>query len=314
MGKVAVSGYVSMDRMIRIDEPARVGYTSSVTNRNNDRLYVGGCSVNIAAALNRLGVEAVPLIRVGGDYKELGIPEFFREFGMSCQGISVVEHEITSRCYLIQDGQNQHITLFYEGAMKGEYAGTLPERHFENVSLGIMTVGSLRDNREFLDQCLRHGVPLAFGMKGDLKAFPAEFLGEVMAASRLIFVNEQEEQAIEEITGVSPADYLKRGSADAVITTRGQKGSICRYLQDGRRREAEVPAPAVRGEIDTTGAGDAYLAGFIYGYLNRMDWTRCCLAGTAVSYFVLQAPGCCTNLPDEAELKREMRRESEGSV
>ena len=74
-GRILISGYVSMDRMIKIDGAARVGHTSMVTNKTNARLYPGGCPMNIGAALNRLGIQAVPIIRVGSDYRELQIPE-----------------------------------------------------------------------------------------------------------------------------------------------------------------------------------------------------------------------------------------------
>ena len=48
---VLTSGYVSMDHIIKIDTPARVGFTSLVTNKSNAQIFYGGCSVNIAYAL-----------------------------------------------------------------------------------------------------------------------------------------------------------------------------------------------------------------------------------------------------------------------
>lgn len=53
---VLTSGYVSMDHIIKIDTPAKVGFTSLVTNQSNAQIFYGGCSVNIAYALCRLGM------------------------------------------------------------------------------------------------------------------------------------------------------------------------------------------------------------------------------------------------------------------
>ena len=64
---VLTSGYVSMDHIIKIASPAKVGFTSLVTNKSNARIFYGGCSVNIAYALSRLGMVSLPVLRVGGD-------------------------------------------------------------------------------------------------------------------------------------------------------------------------------------------------------------------------------------------------------
>ena len=58
---VLTSGYVSMDHIIKIDTPAKVGFTSLVTNQSNAQIFYGGCSVNIAYALCRLGMCAKPV-------------------------------------------------------------------------------------------------------------------------------------------------------------------------------------------------------------------------------------------------------------
>ncbi|MEG1614248.1 MAG: carbohydrate kinase family protein, partial [Oscillospiraceae bacterium] len=39
-----ISGYVSMDRVVRINTPAKVGFTSIVNNSDNAKIYYGGCS------------------------------------------------------------------------------------------------------------------------------------------------------------------------------------------------------------------------------------------------------------------------------
>ena len=43
--------------------------------------------------------------------------------------------------------------------------------------------------------------------------------------------------------------------------------------------------------VDTTGAGDAFLAGFVSAWLNGFDIPSCAYIGSAQSYSVLQAPG-----------------------
>lgn len=308
-GRILISGYVSMDRMIKIDGAARVGHTSMVTNKTNARLYPGGCPMNIGAALNRLGIQAVPIIRVGSDYRELQIPEFMRDYRIPTDCLCVIEEELTSRCYLIQDQEKNHITLFYDGAMNGRYSQKLPDDWFEGASMGILTVGSLEDNKEFLEACRRHHLPLVFGMKGDARAFPKEFLRQVLTEAELIFVNEEESRMLEESFDCDMDSLIQTQKAKAVIITMGRAGSVCRYRTGQMVERITVPSIPAEGEIDTAGAGDAYLSGFVYGYLQGFDWAMCCRTAAVEAWMVLQEEGCCTNLPDEDRLWSELLKQ-----
>lgn len=300
---VITSGYVSMDHMIKIASPAKVGFTSIVTNKTNSDIYYGGCSVNIAAALCRLGYTAAPVIRVGGDYKKNGFQQFLSQGHIPEDGISVIPEESTSACYLLQDNQNDHITIFYPGAMDGKYAAPLKDSLFEGVKLGVITVASRADNKEFFSQCKKHKVPVVFGMKDDFDAFPTDFLKELLTGSRVIFTNEVERAIIEDICELQDiTELFQIGEASVIVTTLGKDGSICYCkTKDGVKKEQIGICPVDR-VADATGSGDAYIAGFIYGYLKGMEYGECCRLGSVLSYFVLQKEGCCTNLPDEEEL------------
>lgn len=146
---VLTSGYVSMDHIIKIDTPAKVGFTSLVTNQSNAQIFYGGCSVNIAYALCRLGMCAKPVLRVGEIMRATDLKISGRG-NVPLDGITELPEEATSVCYLIQDNHNDHITIFYPGAMDGKYAKPLPDELFEDTKLGVITVASRQDNEEFL--------------------------------------------------------------------------------------------------------------------------------------------------------------------
>ncbi len=297
---VITSGYVSMDHIIRINRPAAVGYTSLIENKTNSKIYYGGCSVNIAYALCRLGLLAMPVIRVGDDYEQTGFRNFLREGGVPEEGVSVVEGENTSCCYLIEDNEGQHITLFYPGAMDGRYAAPLPDEFFASARLGVITVASHADNRLFFDGCIRHGVPVVFGMKADSTAFPEPFLKELLLGSEIIFTNAEERRYIEGLLGLETiAGLLTVGKAKVIITTYGKQGSsYTRLLDDGGIETRCIPVCDCTCVEDTTGSGDGYMAGFLYAYLRGLPMADCCRMGSTLSSFIIEKEGCCTNAPD----------------
>lgn len=295
---ILASGYVSLDRIIKIDSPAKIGHTSLITNKNHAKINFGGCSVNIVSALGKLGAKAMPLIRVGNDYEESGFKRFLEDNGVLLEGLTILENESTSGCYLVEDTQGEHITLFYPGAMDAKYFMPLNDIFFKQTRLAVMTVASKPDNQEFFAKCLKHSVPLVFGMKSDPNAFPEDFLKDILNYSKLIFMNEAEQNFLEVLFGFnSITDLFENEKTEIIITTRGNRGSL--FYQKNRNGfiQGEIPVCKCGPVIDTTGSGDAYMSGFLFGYLHDYPIKTCCMMGSTLASFVVEKEGCCTNLP-----------------
>ena len=54
--------------------------------------------------------------------KVMVLKKFLEEGNVPQDGITQIAEEATSVCYLLQDNNNDHITIFYPGAMDGRYA------------------------------------------------------------------------------------------------------------------------------------------------------------------------------------------------
>ena len=103
-------------------------------------------------------------------------------------------------------------------------------------------------------------------------------------------------------------ELFSLGSAEIIVTTLGKEGSIC-YQRTSQGVVKHRSGICRADEIaDATGSGDAYIAGFLYGYLKGMEPAECCRLGSVLSWFVLQAEGCCTNMPTEEALLEKYRQ------
>jgi sugar/nucleoside kinase (ribokinase family) len=69
--------------------------------------------------------------------------------------------------------------------------------------------------------------------------------------------------------------------------TRSEKGSVIVH-GDERIVQAATPVAEV---VDTTGAGDAYCAGFLYGWVNDQPLAECARIGTFCGATVIQQLG-----------------------
>jgi len=107
------------------------------------------------------------------------------------------------------------------------------------------------------------------------------------------------------MTGISDAraslvEMKARYSSEIVGVTLGARGGLI-YCEGVF---IESPAFAVPGGCrDTTGAGDAFHAGFIYGMLRGEDLETCMKLGNAVAALKCRGLGARTALPTASELK-----------
>ena len=92
----------------------------------------------------------------------------------------------------------------------------------------------------------------------------AEFIELIRSGVDILFANESEIMSLYETQNFdTAADYARRDTKLAVLT-RSAKGSV--ILADGL--SFSIPANKIEKVIDSTGAGDLYAAGFLFGYAN----------------------------------------------
>ena len=101
----------------------------------------------------------------------------------------------------------------------------------------------------------------------------------------LLFANEAEIVSLYEAGSFENAVQQVRGHCEIAALTRSEKGSV--ILADGEAHQVE--AIRIGDLVDTTGAGDLYAAGFLYGYTQGRDLPTCgrlasLAAGEAVSH------------------------------
>ena len=109
----------------------------------------------------------------------------------------------------------------------------------------------------------------------------------------ILFANEEEIIALCRTEDFDTALQAVRGHCEIVALTRGAKGSVVLagdeiYI---------VSAKPVDQLVDTTGAGDAYAAGFFFGMSQNKDLARCAHIGNIAAAEVIQHIGARPDRP-----------------
>jgi adenosine kinase len=85
-----------------------------------------------------------------------------------------------------------------------------------------------------------------------------------------------------------------------VIETVGSEGTL--MYENGRL--VKIPALQPPKVVDTTGAGDAFAAGVVTGYLEGMDWEDSIRLGSAVAAIKIGFLGARSGLPDRETVRK----------
>ncbi|HZN13429.1 MAG TPA: adenosine kinase [Acidimicrobiales bacterium] len=105
--------------------------------------------------------------------------------------------------------------------------------------------------------------------------FRDEFVGLLGDSVDVLFANEGEILSLFQIDDLDAALAIASETCEIVTVTRSELGSV--VVAKGERHD--VPAHPIGPLVDTTGAGDLYAAGFLFGLTHGYDLERCARLG-----------------------------------
>jgi len=155
--------------------------------------------------------------------------------------------------------------------------------------------GYLVQNRELIETAVKIAKQYNIKVCLDLASFNVveqnlDFLNDiVLNYVDIVFANEEEAKAF---TGKSPEEAVRMIAqmCDIAVVKTGAKGSL---VMQGEKLHRIDPIECVSS--DTTGAGDAYSAGFIYGLTIGLPLDKCGAIGSLLAGRVIEVIGAKMN-------------------
>ena len=289
------TGYPSLDYIYNVSRSPQEDETAILESFSSKGSY-GGCGLNVAVALAKLGFAVGTTAVFGEDPDGLGYIDYLQSMRIQTDNIIRLPNCNTSRTYIFINPAGRYQLFFYPGAA-GEWQPPFSLKGLEDVRACLVTVGPASYNQLFADQVMEAGTPLFWQLKADVQAYPAEQLARLKQASKLMFMNEAE---CNYLLGALAATRLQDVLEDnqTAIITAGREGSEI-VKKSGSIR---IPAVPPSQFIDATGAGDAFTAGYLAGHFNGYPPVPCARLGAVLASFVIEAVGCQANLPEWSQL------------
>ena len=240
----------------------------------------GGTGANIAYTLKLLGLDPLLLACAGDDFDLY--KKHLTSHGILTQGITVQKDSTTSSYFVITDQDDNQIGSFYIGAMK--YAKSLSI--MDHLEGGRQVRSTRRDSfqanekvkpfviiapndpiamKNYVKECRSQRLPYLYDPAFQIATFSPDELKEGIEGAALFIGNDYEIALVEKCLGISHEELLRL--TPVVITTLGAKGSII----ETRKESIHIQPAKPKNNSDPTGAGDAFRAGFLAGYLRAVN-------------------------------------------
>ncbi len=123
--------------------------------------------------------------------------------------------------------------------------------------------------------------------------YRGEFLALVQDRVDVLFANEAEITSLYQVDSWEAARDQVRGHCEIACLTRSEKGSVIVTADE----EHVIPIHPHGGVVDTTGAGDLYAAGFLYGYTRGKPLAECARIGGVAAGEVISHVGARPLVP-----------------
>ena len=222
----------------------------------------GGVAGNYAYNLSLLGYPAAVLATAGSDAAEYR--DWLVARGIDCQGLRLLDDEITATGFTTTDMDDNQLTGYYGGAMNRAAMLGVDDAPPGAKAL-IVGPNAPAAMLRLAGECRDRNLRFVFDPAHQLPRLSAEDVAEGARGAWILIGNDYELQLIMERTAQDMAGLVTL--AEIVVTTLGRAGSQIAP----RGGTVDIPpAPAVR-ESDPTGAGDAYRAGLVAGLLQGLD-------------------------------------------
>ena len=260
----------------------------------------GGSAANTIHGLANLGVETGFIGKIGTD--EMG--KVFHD-DMISAGINahLSQSQVsTGRAVALISPDTERTFATYLGAAIQLNRHDLSSELFSQYNI-FHIEGYIVQNHSLLEDALKLAQLMNLKISLDLASFNVvdqnrEFLEEMLKEYvDVVFANEDEARSL---TGKEPAealDQLARLCEIAVVKV-GKEGSLLASRQltvDSRQyaagsRQIKIGVIPVKS-VDTTGAGDLYASGFLYGLVNGYDLEKCGRTGAILAGKVIEVIG-----------------------
>lgn len=253
-------------------------------------LSLGGSADNTIRAMARLGTEVGFIGKVGEDNTGDRFEQALRNLGI--EGKIFRGENPSGKCISLVSPDGERTMLTHLGAAAEMHAEDITDQLFEGYDC-LYIEGYLVQEHSLIEKAVRTAKECGLKVAIDLASFNVvaenlDFLRRLVKEHiDIVFANEDEARVFSgEAEPVNALQYISEMCELAVVKI-GTKGALIKH--EGEVIHVGIMAAAKR--VDTTGAGDFYAAGFMYGLCEGLSLRQCGTIGAITAGKVIEVMG-----------------------
>ncbi len=255
----------------------------------------GGSVANTIAGFANLGGSAAYIGRVRADQLGEIFNHDMRSLGVDIRLAPAADGAPTARSHILITPDGQRTMQTYLGACTELGAGDISPETI-GAPMAVLLEGyvwDLPEGPELTDKAIRiaksNGAAVALSLSDSMcvERHREAFESAVRNGVDIVVADEDEINALMQTDSFEDTLDAIRPYENLFVMTRSEQGSV---IVQGEERILQ-PAIPVDRVIDSTGAGDAYTAGFLYGWVNDRTLAECARLGTFCATKVIQQIG-----------------------
>jgi sugar/nucleoside kinase (ribokinase family) len=261
----------------------------------------GGSAANTIAGVASLGGRGAYIGKVRDDQLGSVFAHDLRTIGVRFDTPASTKGPATARCLVLVTQDAQRTMNTYLGACVELGPADIDQRLVTEAQVTYLE-GYLFDPPQAKDAFRRaaefaHGagrkVSLTLSDPFCVERHRDDFRALVRQHVDILFANEIEICSLYETKDFDAAARAVRGECEIAVLTRSAKGSVVVAGSD----TVAVPAAPVREVVDTTGAGDLYASGFLWGLTHGRDLAACGRLGSLCAAEIISHIGARPETP-----------------
>lgn len=283
-------GALNYDVLYVVERIAKGGEEVGIRDVKKDP---GGSAANTIVALSRLGIDTSFLGLVGTDKEGELILAAFKKEGFETEIRK--EEGYTGAAIGFVDAKGERALYIYPGVNDRFGMRHIDMELINNAQ--FLHTSSFVDRKQLELQCeLARRIESKLSFSPGMLCFKygLDDLTELIARSEVLFLSSKELKSLmlSENYEKGAAKLLNIGAKNVCVTL-GESGS---YIANSRGESYLIDAYPT-DVVDTTGAGDAFAAGFLYGLLRGKSIYESGKLGNLVASFCIREYGCRKGLP-----------------
>lgn len=313
MYDVVCVGNIVADVIVRIVDA--LPPTGVLTYKESISLYNGGCAMSSAVDLSILGAKSAIIAKIGNDsFGEFLKNKLIKE-NVNIDGLAISEYPTSASVALI-DSNSERTFLHCPGA-NAYFSDADVDYNIIGNSKIVFTAGTLIMPAFDGEACAR--VLKKSRELGKITALDTAWDSEGKWMAKLSacmphidwFLPSVEEA--EKLSGEKEHDKICDAFFDMgvkhMVVKLGKNGC---YLRENKSAEGKYfPTYSNVNPVDTTGAGDSFCAGFLFGMAKGLPYGECCRIGNAVGSHCVMKAGATTGIVPFGQIQKFMAENEE---